>query len=97
MTNTQQIAINQADRFSFRGMPVMQGWTEQNQVVIRSRIRERELEAASERLAATARRTTPTSFRRRVGRLLIETGRRIAGEPVPTGSPAARPARPMAV
>ncbi len=32
----------------------MHGWTEQNQVVIRARIRERELEAASERLAATA-------------------------------------------
>ena len=84
MTNTQQISINQSG-FS-RGHRVMHGWTEQNQVVIRARIQERELEAASERLAATARAASPIGVRRVVGRLLIRAGRRIA----------ARPARPMA-
>ena len=74
----------------------MHGWTEQNQVVIRARIRERELEAASERLAATARATSAIGVRRTVGRLLIRAGRRIAGESATAGSPATRPARPMA-
>jgi plasmid stabilization system protein ParE len=95
MTNTQQITVNQT--ITSRGHPVMHGWTEQNQVVIRARIRERELEAASERLAAGARiATTPSSLRRTVGRLLIRTGRRIAGESALAGSPVARAARPMA-
>jgi hypothetical protein len=94
MTNTQQITMNQVD--TARGTQNMQGWTELNQVVIRSRIREREIEAASERLAATARGTTRSSARRAVGRLLIRFGHRIAGEPVATGSPAARPVRRMA-
>jgi hypothetical protein len=94
MTNTQQITINQT--MTSRGHPVMHGWTEQNQVVIRARIRERELEAASERLAAAAHATSPIGIRRTVGRMLISAGRRIAGEPAVAGSPAARPARPMA-
>jgi hypothetical protein len=94
MTNTQQIPMNY--HTISRGPRVMHGWTEQNQVVIRARIRERELEAASERLAATAPATSPIGIRRTVGRLLIRAGRRIAGEPVTSGSPAARPARPMA-
>jgi hypothetical protein len=83
MTNTQQITVNQP--MNSRGHPVMHGWTEQNQVVIRARIRERELEAASERLAATAHATLPTGVRRTIGRMLISAGR-----------PPARPARPMA-
>lgn len=74
----------------------MHGWTELNEMVIRARIRERELEAASQRLAATAHATTPGSVRRTVGRLLIRAGRRIAGESATAGSPATRPARPMA-
>jgi plasmid stabilization system protein ParE len=95
MTNTQQITMNHIDRT--RGPYPMHGWTEASQVVIRARIRERELEAASERLAAGARiATTPSSLRRTVGRLLIRTGRRIAGESALAGSPVARPARPMA-
>ncbi len=94
MTNTQQITMNQEG--ATRGTQDMHGWTEQNQLVIRSRIREREIEAASERLAATARDTTRSSARLAVGRLLIRVGHRIAGEPVATGSPAARPAQRMA-
>ena len=69
----------------------------ETQVVIRARIRERELEAASERLAASARvAATPRSLRRTIGRLLIRAGRRVAGESALAGSPAARPARSMA-
>jgi hypothetical protein len=94
MTNTQKITVNQT--IDSRGHPVMHGWTEQNQVVIRARIRDRELEAASERLAATAHATHPIGVRRTVGRMLISAGRRIAGEPAVAGSPASRPARPMA-
>jgi predicted N-acetyltransferase YhbS len=95
MTNTQQITINHFD--SMRGMHLMHGWTEGTQVVIRARIRERELEAASERLAASARvATTPRSLRRTIGRLLIRAGRRVAGESAHAGSQAARPARSMA-
>ena len=95
MTNTQQITVNHDEHW--RRGPVMHSWTEQTQVVIRARIRELELEAARERLAATARTTTtPRRLRRSVGLLLILAGRRIAGESVPTDSPAARPASPMA-
>ena len=97
MTNTQQITMNQDDHA--RGPRDMQAWTEQNQVVIGARIRERELEAASERLAATARipvATTSPSVRRSVGRMLIRVGRRIAGESAAAGSPAARPIPPIA-
>ncbi|HEX5589103.1 MAG TPA: hypothetical protein VFX65_02290 [Candidatus Limnocylindrales bacterium] len=97
MTNTQQISINHMELA--KGIATMHGWTEQTQLVVRARIREREVEAASERLAATARTTTPRSLRRSVGRLLILTGRRVAGEVAPTASPAARsshPARPIA-
>ena len=94
MTNTQQMMVNQRDQP--RRAHDMNAWTEQNQMMIRDRIRERELEAASERLASTARFSSPTSFRRRVGRLLIQAGRLLAGEPVRPGSPVARPVRPMA-
>jgi hypothetical protein len=94
MTNTQQITMSQEGATG--GTQDMHGWTEQNQMVIRSRIREREAEAASERLAVTARDTTRSSPRRAVGRLLIRVGRRIAGEPVATGAPAAQPAQRMA-
>jgi hypothetical protein len=65
-------------------------------MVVRARIRDREVEAASERLAATARTIPQASVRRTVGRLLIGAGRRIAGESATAGSPAARPASPMA-
>lgn len=96
MTNTRQITMNQARRLSLTGVAVMHGWTEQTQVVIRARIREREIEAANERLAATARTITPRSLRRSIGRLLINAGRRVAGESVANGSSGARPARTMA-
>ena len=59
MTNTQQMSINHMELA--KGITVMHGWTEQTQLVVRARIREREVEAASERLAATARTTTPRS------------------------------------
>ena len=96
MTNTQQISMNQTTNTS-RGHDTMNAYTEQTQRVVRDRIRTRELEAASERLAAAAHATsTPSSFRRRIGRLLITTGRRVAGEQASAGSPAARPAHPMA-
>jgi len=74
----------------------MDAWTELTQVVIRARTRTLELEAAYERLAATAHATTPTGIRPIVGRLLIRAGQRIAGESAVAGSPAARPARPTA-
>jgi hypothetical protein len=95
MTNTQQTNITHIDEL--RRNTTMNAHTDQTQRVVRDRIRARELEAASERLAATAH-TTPASsnLRRRIGRLLITTGRRVAGEQAPAGSPAARPARPMA-
>jgi hypothetical protein len=96
MTNTQQITMNLHSVNAGRN-PTMQGLTVQTQLVVLSRIRERELEAASERLAASARRTTsPRTLRRGWGRLLISTGRRVAGEPAPTGSSAARPNLPAA-
>ena len=96
MTNTQQTTITQLDKY--RRNSAMQGLTEQTQSVVRDRIRTRELEAASERLASKARRTgtAPSSLRRSVGRLLILAGRRVAGEQAPAGSSAARPAHPMA-
>jgi hypothetical protein len=75
----------------------MQGYIDTNQVVIRARISERRAEAAGERLAAAARTTTGTgAVRRQVGRLLIRAGQRLAGGQASAGSPAARPARPMA-
>jgi len=97
MTNSQQITVDQTTNpREPRGTPQMQAWTEQSQEAIRARIRERELEAASERLAAAAHVSSPSSVRRTVGRMLIRVGRRIAGESATAGSPAARPARPMA-
>jgi hypothetical protein len=96
MTNTQQISINQTINIS-RGHDTMNAYTEQTQQVVRDRIRARELEAASERLASAAHATsTPSSFRRRIGRLLITTGRLVAGERASAGSSAARPAHRMA-
>jgi hypothetical protein len=94
MTNTQQMMINHRDQLERARR--MNAWTEQNQIVIRSRIQERELEAASERLAATAHASSQGSIRRSVGWLLILAGRLIAGGSVRTGSPAARPVRPTA-
>ncbi|MEO7663587.1 MAG: hypothetical protein ABIV26_00545 [Candidatus Limnocylindrales bacterium] len=103
MTNTKQINTESRSmiddshgQMGREGRNIqMNAWTEQNQVVIRNLIRERELEAASERLAASAR-TTQRGLRRNVGRLLILAGRHVAGEPVSSGSPAARPAQSMA-
>ena len=95
MTNTQQMTINQA--FTLEGTNDMHGWTEQTQAVVRDRIRAREVEAASERLAATAHTApAPGSIRRRIGRLLIQVGRRVGGEAVSPASPAGRPAHLMA-
>ncbi|MBI2776306.1 MAG: hypothetical protein HYX57_03425 [Chloroflexi bacterium] len=96
-TDTQLISFDDRARAGRTGSDrnPMQGMTEQNQVVIRRLIRERELEAANARLAASAR-ATPSGLRRTVGRLLIQAGRRVAGEPGSSGSPVARPARPMA-
>jgi hypothetical protein len=95
MTNTQQININQT--LTFEGTNDMNGWTEQNQAVVRDRILAREVEAASERLAATAHTATaPGSIRRRIGRLLIQVGHRVGGEAVSPASPTGRPAHPMA-
>lgn len=96
MTNTAQMTISH-ETTSLEGMHPVNGYTEITQLVVRDRIRAREVEAAGERLAAIARTTTNDgNARRRVGRLLIQAGRRIAGEPVPPGSPAVRPTRPMA-
>jgi hypothetical protein len=75
----------------------MQGYIDTNQVVIRARISERRAEAAGERLAAAARSTSDNgTVRRHVGWLLIRAGQRLAGGQASAGSPAARPARPMA-
>jgi len=94
MTNTEHMTINH-ETSSPEGMRTMNGYVEFTQLVVRDRIRAREVEAASERLAAVARTTsTNGNARRRVGRLLILAGRRIAGESVTSGSPAARSARP---
>ena len=97
MANTEQMTISH-ETTSLEGMHPVNGYTEITQMVVRARIRAREVEAAGERLAAIARTTTTSNgnARRRVGRLLILAGRRIAGESVPSGSPAARPTRPMA-
>jgi hypothetical protein len=95
MTNTQQITMNH--NTPSEGIHDMHGWTEQTQAVVRDRIRAREVEAASERLAATAHTASaPGSIRRRIGRLLIQVGRRVGGEAVSPASPAGRPAHPMA-
>jgi hypothetical protein len=72
----------------------MDAWTELTQVVTRARIRALELEAANERLAATAHASSPTGIRPIVGRLLIRAGQRIAGESAVARSPAAWPVRP---
>ncbi len=96
MTNTEHMNMNHEIR-SAEGMRTVNGYIEVTQMVVRERIRAREVEAAGERLAAIARTiSTDGSARRRVGRLLILAGRRIAGESVPSGSPAARPVRPIA-
>jgi len=95
MTNTQQTTITHIDEL--RRNANMHAYTEGTQQVVRDRIRARELEAASERLAATAHATSaPSNLRRHVGRLLITAGRRVAGEQASAGSPAARPVHPMA-
>lgn len=76
----------------------MQNYVTFQEAIVRDRIRERAAEAAGERLAAASHTRTdgvtaaPTGLRRRVGRLLISAGRRVAGEPGSSGSSAARPA-----
>lgn len=93
MTNTEHMH----ETTFAEGTHPMNGYTEITQMVVRDRIRAREVEAAGERLAVIARTTTNDgNARRRVGRLLILAGRRIAGESVPSGSSAAQPARPIA-
>jgi len=96
MTNTGTITINHP-RMTREGNSDVQAYIDTNQVLIRARIEERRAEAAGERLAAAARRTTSNrTVRRHVGRLLIRAGQRVAGGQASAGSPAARPARPMA-
>ena len=95
MTNTQQTTITQTSEL--RRNTSMNAYTDQTQQLVRDRIRARELEAASERLAAIAQGTAgPSTFRLRIGRLLITAGRRVGGEQASAGSPAGRPAQPMA-
>lgn len=94
MTNTQQMMINQSHKPT--RTHDMNAWTEQTQTMIRSRIRERELEAAGERLAAAAIPRSQGSIRRSIGRWLIVTGRLVAGEPTFAAAPAARPVRSAA-
>lgn len=53
MTNTNMTTMTH--RGSWRETFPMDAWTEINQAVIRDRIREREVEAAGERLASIAR------------------------------------------
>ena len=72
----------------------MDGRTELTQVVIRARIRELELEAVRERLAANARAGSPIGVRPIVGRLLIRAGQRMAGESAIAEVPATRPGHP---
>lgn len=75
----------------------MNGYVVATQWAVQARIRSREDEAASERLATIARSTGyGRTVRREVGRLLILAGRRIGGESVQTGSPSPRPTRPLA-
>ncbi len=75
----------------------MNGYVETTQLAVQARVRSREDEAASERLATIARSTRAgRSIRREVGRLLILTGLRIAGESGQAGSPPARPTRRLA-
>lgn len=87
MTNTTQTTIDAAR--SMEGQRAMQAYIEFTQLVVQARIRARGDEAASERLAAIARRSRDSRpVRRQVGRLLILAGRRIAGESAQAGSPA---------
>lgn len=96
MTNTKQTAINVPHRSS-EEEPAVTGDLYSRTLTVHDHIRTLQIEAASERLAAIARGAgTRVTTRRRVGELLIRTGRRIAGEPGLAGSPAARPGRPMA-
>lgn len=75
----------------------MTGDLSTRQLIVLDHVRALEIEAASERLARIALSARPrVTSRRRVGELLIRTGRRIAGESGLPGSPAARPGRPIA-
>jgi hypothetical protein len=94
MTNTGHTNINQSRR---EGTPTMQGYIEITNTVIRARMRERQAEAAGERLAAAARSsTTGWSVRRNVGLLLIRAGQRVGGGQVTAGPSSARPAHRIA-
>lgn len=94
MTNTEQMNINHIRR---EGTPTMQGYIENTNTVIRARMRDREAEAAGERLAAAARASaTGRSFRQSVGLLLIRAGQRVGGGQASASSPSARPAQRMA-
>lgn len=93
MTNTGQMTINQTRR---EGTRTMQGYIEITNTVIRARMRDREAEAAGERLAAAARSSaTGRSLRQSVGLLLIRAGQRVGGGQASVSSPPARPAQRM--
>lgn len=66
----------------------MDSWAEIAQIVIRDRIRAREVEAADERLAAAAHGVGPTGLRSAIGRLFIRAPRQVTGKPA-TGKPVA--------
>lgn len=75
----------------------MEAWTEQQQTLVRSRISERLAKAADRRRAAMAHPAGSTeSIRLGIGRLLIQAGRRVAGESTATGSTVVKPSRTMA-
>lgn len=96
MTNAEQTTINHMHHQTRESITV-DGYIEIAQLTVQARIRSREDEAASERLATIARSTRVRgNVRREVGRLLILAGRRIGGESAPAGSPPARPNLPLA-
>lgn len=96
MTNTRQTAINHRQSLPGEETAVT-GDLYSRRLIVHDRIRALELEAASERLATSSRGAgARVTTRRRVGEMMIRTGRRIAGESALSGSPAARPSRPMA-
>ena len=101
MTNREQMTIASVltfEAFQQRGTPAMRDWTVTDRVVVRARIAERLAEAASERLArTTGSSASRIGLRPSVGHLLIRAGRRVAGEPMPGGSPAHRRHRAITV
>jgi len=76
----------------------MEAWTEYQQTIVAGVIAERLADAAEQRLAMAARHSgTPGGFRRGIGYLLIQAGRRMAGEPGSAGPSPARSRQVVAV